>query len=984
MSDVFDRLKAALAERYAIERELGRGGMATVYLAHDLKHDRQVAVKVFHPELAAVVGAERFLNEIQVTARLSHPHILPLHDSGEADGFLYYVMPFIEGETLRDKLDRESLVSIDEALKIASEVADALDYAHRQNVVHRDIKPANILLHEGHALLADFGIARAVSVAGEDRLTGTGLAMGTPSYMSPEQAAGERDVDARSDVFALGCVVYEMLAGHPPHVGSTIQAVIAKLLSEVPTPLSELRATVPPSLAAAVHTALAKSPTDRISSVREFRLALEAAGQTLPPDTTLGRGVAQWMRRRMTLVLSGIAAGALVVVVAYYVLPTGERETWARTVGLPRLERLAAAEELEEAYALARELGSLVREPRLDSLWSAISTSVTIHSKPSEARVFRRAYAAPEGAWEPLGSTPLHVARFPLSPSVLRLELPGYRTTTIAGDPLEFGDTVVLHPEDSLPADASWIPGDLPDWVGGPEFAFRYASPNLSHAPTVRLRDFLLDRYEVTNQQFKEFVDAGGYEDNRYWTFPFVMDGRQLSHADAMVHFTDQTGRPGPSTWEFGEYPAGQGDFPVTGVSWYEATAYARFRGRDLPTVYHWFRAATTWRSDWILPLSNMEADAPGPVGAHAGLGQFGTFDMAGNAREWVFNASAGERLILGGGWEDSRYLFTVANAAPPFDRSPMNGFRLATYMGDTSDVALARRPIDRPSRDFTRERPVNDELFAVYRRMYAYDPTPLDALVERVDSTADWIRERVTFDAAYGGERMQLYLYTPRQGQPPFQTVVYFPASGALWITSFEQYPTEHVSLVTKSGRAFAFPVYQSTFDRDDGFVYRRQDETNTYREHVIHWAKDLGRTIDYLETRPDVDATKLAYLGFSWGGMVAPIMIVAEPRISTAILVVPGLSALPTQPEVDPFNFVTRASIPVLMLSGEYDMIHPLEASARPMYDLWGAPDADKRHVISRGGHFVPYLLQVRESLDWLDRYLGPVGKRSSAGRP
>jgi serine/threonine-protein kinase len=223
MTDSRDRLTAALASRYAIERELGAGGMATVYLAEDLKHDRKVAIKVLKPELAAVLGAERFVQEIKTTANLQHPHILPLFDSGEASGFLYYVMPYIEGETLRDRLNRETQLGIEESVKITTEVADALDYAHRQNVIHRDIKPENILLHDGRPMVADFGIALAVSAAAGGRMTETGLSLGTPHYMSPEQATAEKDLTNRSDIYSLGAVLYEMLTGSPPHVGSSAQ-----------------------------------------------------------------------------------------------------------------------------------------------------------------------------------------------------------------------------------------------------------------------------------------------------------------------------------------------------------------------------------------------------------------------------------------------------------------------------------------------------------------------------------------------------------------------------------------------------------------------------------------------------------------------------------------------------------------------------------------------------------------------------------------
>jgi len=274
MTDPLPRLTAALADRYRIERELGQGGMATVYLAQDLKHDRRVAVKVLRPELAAVIGAERFLSEIKTTANLQHPHILPLFDSGEADSFLFYVMPYVEGESLRDRIDREKQLPVADAVRIGAEVASALDYAHRHNVIHRDIKPENILLHDGRALVADFGIALAASKAGGTRMTETGMSLGTPTYMSPEQAMGEREITARSDVYALGCVVYEMLLGEPPFTGPTAQSIVAKVMTAEPAALSAQRKSIPPDVEDAVLTALEKLPADRFASAAEFAMAL--------------------------------------------------------------------------------------------------------------------------------------------------------------------------------------------------------------------------------------------------------------------------------------------------------------------------------------------------------------------------------------------------------------------------------------------------------------------------------------------------------------------------------------------------------------------------------------------------------------------------------------------------------------------------------------------------------------------------------------
>ena len=274
MTEASPRLGAALSDRYRIERELGQGGMATVYLAQDLKHDRKVAIKVLRAELAAVIGAERFLAEIKTTANLQHPHILPLHDSGEADSFLYYVMPFVEGESLRDRLNRQKQLPIPDAVRIASEVASALDYAHRHKVIHRDIKPENILLHDGRAMVADFGIALAASKAGGTRMTETGMSLGTPHYMSPEQAMGEREIGPQSDVYALGAVTYEMLVGEPPFTGPTAQAIVAKVMTGEPADITGQRRTVPPHVDAAVLTALQKLPADRFESAAEFAEAL--------------------------------------------------------------------------------------------------------------------------------------------------------------------------------------------------------------------------------------------------------------------------------------------------------------------------------------------------------------------------------------------------------------------------------------------------------------------------------------------------------------------------------------------------------------------------------------------------------------------------------------------------------------------------------------------------------------------------------------
>ncbi|HEY8165531.1 MAG TPA: serine/threonine-protein kinase, partial [Gemmatimonadaceae bacterium] len=327
MASELERLRTALAGRYRIERELGRGGMATVYLAEDLKHHRLVAIKVLDPNLAAELGAARFLREIEIAARLTHPHILPLYDSGESGGFLYYVMPFVEGESLRNRLEREKQLSLPDSVAIGRAIAAALSYAHGLGIVHRDIKPENILFTAGQAVVTDFGIARAIGVAGGDQLTQTGIAIGTPTYMSPEQAAGERELDARSDIYALGCVLYEMLIGQAPFTGPTPQAVLARhALDPVPR-LRTVRQAIPEALEAVVLRALAKAPADRFRTAGELAEALEQSAR--------GEGTAtvRPLRRRRII----LQAAAIVGILAFGGWWVGPR----LGVGSARIESLA-------------------------------------------------------------------------------------------------------------------------------------------------------------------------------------------------------------------------------------------------------------------------------------------------------------------------------------------------------------------------------------------------------------------------------------------------------------------------------------------------------------------------------------------------------------------------------------------------------------------------------------------------------------------
>jgi dienelactone hydrolase len=499
----------------------------------------------------------------------------------------------------------------------------------------------------------------------------------------------------------------------------------------------------------------------------------------------------------------------------------------------------------------------------------------------------------------------------------------------------------------------------------------------LEQAPPVKIGDFLIDRHEVTNQEYKKFVDAGGYQNREYWTQPFVKNGHPPGWEAAVARFLDATGRPGPATWEAGGYPKGREQYPVSGVSWYEAAAYAAFVGKSLPTAYHWTIASQTAAyTPTITSGSNFGAAGALPVGGQGALSGFGTTDMAGNVKEWCWNeARDGYRLILGGGFGEPTYMFNHTDAQSPWHRLGNFGFRCVKLDSPPGAAAAAR--IEVTARDWRKEKPVSDDVFKAYAALYAYDKGELNAQVEESTVVENWSRAKVTFDAAYNHERVTAYLFLPKNGSPPFQAVVYFPGVFAFSDDRLDLSSVEDTrDFLMRSGRALVIPMYKGMYERRDGYL-----PTNSplalHRDHAVAWVKDLRRTIDYLETRKDIDSGKVAYFGDSIGGVQAAIQPAIEKRIKVAILSSGGLP-LTTRwlPEVSPINFVTHVTIPVLMLNGRYDSTFPVEASQRALFDFFGTPPNHKKHVIYEGTHGVfPRPDAVRECLDWLDRYLGPV---------
>jgi eukaryotic-like serine/threonine-protein kinase len=490
-------------------------------------------------------------------------------------------------------------------------------------------------------------------------------------------------------------------------------------------------------------------------------------------------------------------------------------------------------------------------------------------------------------------------------------------------------------------------------------------------APAVELEDYWLDKYEVTNKEFKEFVDGDGYRKREYWTHPFFNDGRELPFEQAMEEFRDTSGRPGPSTWVVGVYPDGQADLPVGGVSWYEADAYATFKGKSLPTVYHWRKAADVGIFSDIYHLSNFGA-GPARVGGFRGLSPWGAYDMAGNVKEWCWNQAGDRRYILGGAWGEPSYMFTQPDAQTPFRRLATYGFRCAKYARPLSEPLTAA--VGALSRDYSREKPASDETFRLYQNIYSYDRTPLNAVTESVDNKPEhWRTEKLSFQAAYGNERVTAYLFLPRNAVPPYQTVVHFPGGYAFRSSSSDNLSTQFVDFIIRSGHAVLYPVYKGTYERGGGLPLAGP---NAVRDRRIQQSRDLGRSIDYLETRQDIDPERLAFYAVS--GTEFPIFMALEPRLKASLLVSAGFPSSNLPPEADPINFAPHAKMPVLMLNGQHDFVLPPETAQKPMNRLLGAPQKDKRLVTGDCGHFpTPDRMPaaIKEMLDWLDRYLGPV---------
>lgn len=956
---------------YEITALIGAGGMGEVYSARDTRLDRIVAIKILPPTFAGDPERRaRLEREAKTVAGLNHPHICTLHDVGDHEGSMFLVMEYVFGESLADRL-RQGLLPVEQAVAVATEIADALAAAHRHGVIHRDLKPANVMVTpEGHAKVLDFGLAKylgglqhsepeATTVSAppdEPNLTQQGVVIGTLSYLSPEQAQG-KPLDARSDIFSFGALLYELLTGRRAFQGDSSISTMLAILHDTPVRAGALRPGMPRELEAIVNRCLQKNPDARYASADGLHEDLAACQSYLASR----RPAILAFAGRPWVAIPGAALVAVLLATVSWQAWRSSRVNWARTVAMPEVKRLIDEQRNYAAFRLVGQAeGYLSHDPELERIRQNFMRRVSFHTDPPEADIYVRDYldTAADARWDHVGRTPLEARLIPTGH--LR-----YRITKAGLNPVE-GDigssitgglsvmSVKLDAEASVPPGMVRVPAQKP------------------------VEEFWLDKFEVTNSRFKEFIVQGGYQNREFWKHPFVKARRTLSWEQAISDFRDATGRPGPASWQFGTFPDGQYDYPVSGVSWHEAAAYCEFEGKALPSVYHWRRAAPIGAFATILEVSNFGGHGAAPVGRYGGLGTFGTYDTAGNVREWCLNASGEMRYILGGAWDEPKYFFYLPDARLPFDRSIGNGFRCAKYQHQPSEELS--RPVDSlglPERRVAR--PVSDDVFEIYRSIHTYDRGELDAKVEATDDTsAYWRQEKVSFRAAYGNERVTAYLFLPKNVNQPLQTVVTFPGTYAFDIRSSARLETQWFDFIVRSGRVVMHPIYKGTYERTIGGTYTAySSQPAIWRELSLQWYKDLGRSIDYLETRPEFDRKKLAYQGISLGAAQGPRLMALESRLKAGVLMWGGLPYW-APAEVNSLNFAPRSRAPTLMVNGRSDQLFPYETSQVPMFRLLGAAERDKRHFVVDGGHPVFNQEIVREVLGWLDRYLGPVNTR------
>ncbi len=671
------------------------------------------------------------------------------------------------------------------------------------------------------------------------------------------------------------------------------------------------------------------------------------------------------------------------------------------------ISKLVQKDRYGAAFPLAQQIvasGAAKNSPGIQDLWHQINLPIKPLVSEDGATVYFKTYEDADGPWVKAGITPFTKAvDAPRGVLRIKVEKPGFVTgyfvihnpgPSVDNDPPDPPIAAVSFAKVALPLAADGtIPDDmvLVPHTNIPATLSGWSTPLIGNRQDIPA--FAMSKYEVTNQQFKEFIDAGGYDNPTYWEgLKFEDGGHEMPWAAARKKFVDKTNRPGPAGWQLSTYPAGQANMPVGGISWYEAVAYARFRGQTLPTIHHWVRAAFAPNEPWfntaptVALASRFSANGPIPATSETGIGPWGTFNMAGNVREWVWNFAGDRGIALGGDWEDYATLFQQVYPTSPMERSPMNGMRLMHVLSGTEVKDDLLKPIalvlDSP--DLARK-PVSDEAFRAMRYQFTTSHAkPVKTSVQQIKQTPLWIAEEVVLKYT-GGDITTIYVIKPKTHHNPLQPIIYGPPGDCCFGKRPNRNALEQMrppaDTIVDSGRALVIPIWAESYERaatQSQYLSLGTDEDyDRYRRAALAWFQDISNTLDYLETRPDIDMQRAGYMGFSYGaGLEGPIALATEGRLKAAVLISGGISPTSPHPMADAINYVPRIKVPVLMINGRYDHIYPYEQSQKRMFDLLGTPASEKKHIVYDVGHFAfPSNSIVLDISNWFDKYLGPV---------